>query len=205
FCISTGVIDVLVNNGRHIDAVNLAFAFELTDKFSPVSLLKSYLNEASKVCSPVKSGNASPNAQNDVTEKQLTALKAVIKCIEDHKLEGQYPVDPLQKKVLQLEKEKADKKRATEVAKPQPKRPRANCVGNGSRVTNFTNVAADKNFYASRMTDRYPQYIYDRPYAYPGPTDTHVPTFLGTAYNLPPPGHGNFFGNGYHYQATYLH
>ncbi|MCE2055753.1 hypothetical protein HAX54_043345 [Datura stramonium] len=197
-----GVIDVLINNGRHIDAVNLAFAFELTDKFSPVSLLKSYLNEASKVSSPVKSGNASPTtAQNDVNEKQLTALKAVIKCIEDHKLEARYPVDPLQKRVLQLEKEKADKKRATEVAKPQPKRPRANCIANGARVTN---IASDKNFYASRMTDRYPQYIYDRPYAYPGPTDTHVPSFLATAYNLPP-GHGNFFGNGYHYQATYLH
>ncbi|KAJ8553029.1 hypothetical protein K7X08_020422 [Anisodus acutangulus] len=200
-----GVIDVLVNSGRHIDAVNLAFAFELTNKFSAVSLLKSYVNEASKVSSPVKSGNASPAAQNDVNEKQLTALKAVIKCIEDHQLEEQYPVDPLQKRVLQLEKVKADKKRATEVAKPQPKRPRANCVGNGVRVTNVTNVVSDKNFYASRMTDRYPQYIYDRPYAYPGPTDSHVPSFLGTAYNLPPPGHGNFFGNGYHYQATYLH
>ncbi|XP_015079378.1 FRIGIDA-like protein 3 [Solanum pennellii] len=197
-----GVIDVLVNNGRHIDAVNLAFAFELTDKFSPVSLLKSYLNEANRVSSPVKSGNAPPTtAQNDVNEKQLTALKAVIKCIEDHKLEARYPVDPLQNRIHQLEKEKADKKRATEVAKPQPKRPRANCVGNGARATSG---ASDKNFYASRMTDRYPQYIYDRPYAYPGPADTHVPPFLGTAYNFPP-GQGNFFGNGYHYQATYLH
>ncbi|CAN4113760.1 unnamed protein product [Withania somnifera] len=187
-----GVIDVLVNNGRRIDAVNLAFAFGLTDKFSPISLLKSYLNEASKVSSPAKSGNASPTtAQNDVNEKQLTALKAVIKFIEDHKLEEQYP----------LEKEKADKKRATEVAKPQPKRPRANCAANGARVTH---IASDKNFYPSRMTDRYPQYIYDRPYAYPGPTETHIPSFVGTPYNLPP-GHGNFFGNGYHYQATYLH
>nr|XP_016492636.1 PREDICTED: FRIGIDA-like protein 3 [Nicotiana tabacum]XP_016492641.1 PREDICTED: FRIGIDA-like protein 3 [Nicotiana tabacum] len=197
-----GVINVLVSNGRHIDAVNLAFAFELTDQFSPVSLLKSYLNEASKVSSPVKSGNASPTPQNDVNEKQLTALKAVIKCIEEHKLDAQYPVDPLQKRVLQLEKEKADKKRATEVAKPQPKRPRANCVGNGA--ARVANVATDKNFYGSRMTDRYPHYMYDRPYAYPIPTDTHVPSFLGTPYSLPP-GHGNFFGNGYHYQATYLH
>ncbi|CAN4102176.1 unnamed protein product [Withania somnifera] len=197
----SGVIDVLVNNGRHIDAVNLAFAFELTDKFSPVSLLKSYLNEASKLYSPAKSGNALPTtAQNDVNEKQLTALKAVIQCIEDHKLEEQYPVDPLQKRVLQLEKEKADKKRATEVAKPQPKRPRANGAGNGAQVPQ----TSDKNFYASRMSDRYPQYIYDRPYAYPGPAETHVPSFLGTAYNLPP-GYGNFFGNGYHYQATYLY
>ncbi|NP_001274872.1 FRIGIDA-like protein 3-like [Solanum tuberosum] len=145
-----GVIDVLVNNGRHIDAVNLAFAFELTDKFSPVSLLKILLEWSKQSIFTCQSGNAPPTtAQNDVNEKQLTALKAVIKCIEDHKLEAQYPVDPLQNRIHQLEKEKADKKRATEVAKPQPKRPRANCVGNGARATN---VASDKNFYASRMT-----------------------------------------------------
>ncbi|KAJ8559408.1 hypothetical protein K7X08_003466 [Anisodus acutangulus] len=192
-----GVIDVLINNGRHIDAVNLAFAFELTQQFSPVSLLKSYLDEASKTSTPLNSGNASPTVQNDVNEKELSALKAVLKCIEDHKLEEQYPVDPLQKRVLLLEKAKADKKKATEVAKPQSKRPRPNGVGNGPRVV------TEKNFYP-RMTDRYPQPIYDRPYAYPGPTSTHVPSFMGApAYNFSP-GH-DFFENGYQYQAPYLH
>ncbi|PSS09593.1 FRIGIDA-like protein [Actinidia chinensis var. chinensis] len=196
-----GVINVLVNNGRQIDAVNLAFAFELTEQFSPVSLLKSYLTEARKNSSPVKSGNTSPTVQNEVNERELTALKAVIKCIEDHKLEEQYPLDPLQKLVLQLEKVKADKKRATEVAKPQPKRPRANGVGHAPRVTNFV---ADKNFYA-RVTDRYPQYIYDKPYVYHGHTDAHVPSLLGSAAYTVPPSHGKFFGNGFQYQATYLH
>ncbi|KAK6163980.1 hypothetical protein DH2020_000844 [Rehmannia glutinosa] len=119
------VIDVLVKNGRQIDAVNLAFAFELTDQFSPISLLKSYLSEAKKVPSAAKPGNVSPAAstKSDVSEKELTALKAVIKCIEDHKLEDRFPVDPLQKQVLEIEKAKTDKKRATEVAKPQSKRP----------------------------------------------------------------------------------
>ncbi|XP_021274094.1 FRIGIDA-like protein 3 [Herrania umbratica] len=197
----TGVIEVLVNNGRQIDAVNLAFAFELTEQFSPVPLLKSYLKEARKASSPVKPGNASPSAQTEVNERELTALKAVIKCIEEHNLEEQYPIDPLQKRVLLLEKAKADKKRATEAAKPQPKRPRANGAGYGPRVTN---VAADKAFYP-RITDRYPQYVYDRPYVYTGPADNHGPSLLGSAtYNFSP-SHGNYFGNGYQYQAPYLH
>ncbi|XVE78223.1 hypothetical protein DITRI_Ditri13aG0127400 [Diplodiscus trichospermus] len=196
-----GVIEVLVNNGRQIDAVNLAFAFELTEQFSPVPLLKSYLKEARKASSPVKPGNASPTAQTEVSERELTALKAVIKCIEDHNLEEQYPVDSLQKRLFLLEKAKADKKRATEVAKPQPKRPRANGSGCGPRVTN---VAADKTFYP-RVTDRYPQYVYDRPYVYPVPADNHAPSLLGSAtYNFSP-SHGNYFGNGYQYQAPYLH
>ncbi|XWS31167.1 hypothetical protein CRYUN_Cryun23aG0053800 [Craigia yunnanensis] len=195
-----GVIEVLVNNGRQIDAVNLAFAFELTEQFSTVPLLKSYLKEARKTYSPVKPGNVSPIAQTEFSERELTALKAVIKCIEEHNLEEQYPVDPLQKRVLLLEKAKADKKRATEVAKPQPKRPRANGAGYGPRVTM---VAADKTFYP--ITDRYPQFVYDRPYVYPGPADNHGPSLLGSAtYNFSP-SHGNYFGNGYQYQAPYLH
>ncbi|XP_073024976.1 FRIGIDA-like protein 3 [Primulina eburnea] len=200
-----GVINVLVKNGRQIDAVNLAFAFELTNQFSPISLLKSYLSEVKKVSASAKPGNMSPTAstQTDANEKELAALEAVIKCIEDHKLEEQFPVGPLQKQVLEIEKAKADKKRATEVAKPQPKRPRANAGGYAPRVANA--AADNKNFYG-RMTDRYgPPYIYERPYAYPGPNDHHVPTFLGTAsYNFSH-NHVNFFGNTYQYQPAYLH
>ncbi|XP_022771585.1 FRIGIDA-like protein 3 isoform X2 [Durio zibethinus] len=197
----SGVIELLVNNGRQIDAVNLAFAFELTEQFSPVPLLKSYLKEAKKASSPVRLGNASLTAQTEVNERELTALKAVIKCIEEHNLEVQYPVDPLQKRVFLLEKAKADKRRETEATKPQPKRPRANGAGYGPRVTN---VAADKTFYP-RVTDRYLQYVYDRPYVYPGPADNHGPSLLGSAtYNFSP-SHGNYFGNGYQYQAPYLH
>ncbi|CAJ1948751.1 unnamed protein product [Sphenostylis stenocarpa] len=196
-----GVIEVLVNNGRQIDAVNLAFAFELTEQFSPIPLLKSYLKDARKTSSPVKSVNSSPTSQIDVNERELIALKAVIKCIEDHKLDDQYPLDPLQKRVTQLEKAKADKKRVTEATKPQPKRPRANGAGYGPRVTNFP---SDKTSYA-RVADRYPQYVYDRSYMYPGPTDNHCPPLMGSAtYNISP-SPVNYFGNGYQYQATYLH
>ncbi|KAI3694757.1 hypothetical protein L1987_77727 [Smallanthus sonchifolius] len=213
------VIDVLLNSGRHIDAVNLSFSFELTQQFSPVSLLKSYLTEARRVPSAIKSANLSPNAQNDVSERELFALKAVIKCIEDHKLENEYPPGPLQKRILQLEKAKADKKRATEVAKPQPKRPRANGIGIAPRHTNIA-AAADKKLYA-RMTDnRYApptQYMYDnRPYAYPGPPDTHIPQYPGppdthipqymvtAPYNMPP-NHAHYYPTPYQYQASYLH
>ncbi|KAK9159395.1 hypothetical protein Syun_005736 [Stephania yunnanensis] len=197
-----GVIEVLINSGRQIDAVNLAHAFDLTGQYSPVPLLKSYLKEARKVSSPVKSGNSSPTAQNEVNDRELMALKAVIKCIEEQKLEEQYPVDPLQKRVIQLEKAKADKKRVVEAAKPQPKRPRANggVTVPAPRVCNIP----DKSFYATG-TDRYLPYMYERQYAYPGPTNTHASPIMATAaYNLSP-SHGSYFRNGYQYQAPYLH
>lgn len=195
-----GVIEVLVNSGRQIDAVNLAHAFELTEKYSPVPLLKSYLKDAKKAASPVKPGNTSPTAQNEVNERELTALKAIIKCIEEHKLEEQYPLEPLQKRVFLLEKAKADKKRVADAAKPQSKRPRANVGGCGPRVANNP----DKSFY-STGPDRYPAYMYERSYVYPGPPSNHASPMLGSVtYNVSP-GHGNYFGNGYAYQASYLH
>ncbi|CAN1345254.1 FRIGIDA-like protein 3 [Linum perenne] len=204
-----GVIEVLVNSGRQIDAVNLAFAFELTNQFSPVPLLKSYLKDARRSSPSAKAGNAASNAQvmNEVNERELAALKAVIKCIEEHKIEGQYPVEPLHKQLLQLEKAKAEKKRATEVAKPQSKRPRANGVGYGPRITTNNSVpAAEKTAFYPRVAERYPQYVYERPYVYQSPTDNHVaPQLIPAAtYNFAP-NHGNYFGNGYQYPTQYLH
>lgn len=62
FIDSLGVIEVLLNSGRQIEAVNLAYAFELTEQYAPVPLLKAYLKEARKV-SQIKAGNMSPGAQ----------------------------------------------------------------------------------------------------------------------------------------------
>lgn len=56
------MIEALINSGRQIDAVNLAYAFDLTQQFAPVPLLKAYLKEARKI-SHHKAGNASPGAQ----------------------------------------------------------------------------------------------------------------------------------------------
>lgn len=199
-----GVIESLVNSGRQIEGVNLAYAFELTDQFSPVPLLKAYLKEVRKG-SLVKAGSISPGAQNELNERELSALKAITKCIEEHKLEGQYPVDPLQKRILQLEKAKADKRRAAEAAKPQSKRPRANGSTYNPRVTNFpplTGFPQEKSFY--RTPERY-VHPYERQYIYP--TEAHPPPMMASAtYTISPP-HTTYYGNGYQvqYQAPYIH
>ncbi|KAF3790692.1 FRIGIDA-like protein 3 [Nymphaea thermarum] len=126
-----GVIESLVNSGRQIDAVNFIYSFKLTESFPPVPLLKTYLKDVRRN-SQGKGGNAGPGAaQNDGNAKELAALRAIMKCIEEHKLEAEYPLDPLQKRVAQLDKAKADKKRMGEAAKPQPKRSRANTGGHG--------------------------------------------------------------------------
>ncbi|XP_062193400.1 FRIGIDA-like protein 3 [Phragmites australis] len=194
-----GVIGFLVDSGRPIDAINMAYAFELTEQFEPVQLLKSYLRDIRKV-SHVKNAKMSPGAQNEMNERELSALKAVIKCIEEHKLEEQYPVDPLQKRVLQLEKAKADKRRAVEAAKPQSKRPRANGSVFAPRVTSF----ADRSFY-SATPERHPSYPYERQFVY-GAEAHHPPVMSSVPYTIQP-AHVPYYGNGYpvQYQVPYIH
>lgn len=65
--------------------------------------------------------------------KEKSALKSVIKCIEDYKLESEYPKDSLVDRIEKIDKEKEVKKRsaAAPAAKPQQqqstsKRPRTN-------------------------------------------------------------------------------
>ncbi|THU58790.1 hypothetical protein C4D60_Mb03t18160 [Musa balbisiana] len=192
-----GLINVLLDSGREIEAINLAYAFKLTEQFAPVPLLKSYLKEeGQKRCHKSK---LEACLLTEINERELSALKAVIKCIEEHKLEEQYPVDPLQKRILQLEKAKADKRRAAEAAKPQSKRPRAT----GSVYTPRITSMPDKSFYRA-PPERF-AYPYDRQYVYAA--EAHHPTLMGSApYTISPP-HTTYYGNGYQvqYQTAYLH
>ncbi|CAL9778349.1 unnamed protein product [Musa acuminata subsp. burmannicoides] len=193
-----GLIEYLLNSGRQIEAVNLACAFKLTEQFPPVPLLKAYLKDARKVAQ-VKAGSMSPGAQNEMNERELAALKIVIKCIEEHKLEEQYPVDLLQKRIVLLEKSKADKKRVAEVAKPQSKRPRATGCNYTARITSMP----DKSFYRA-LPERSP-YPYDMQYAYAA--ENHYPLRMGSAPYSISPTQTNYYGNSYqvHYQTAYLH
>lgn len=137
--------------------------------------------------------------QAEVNDRELTAIKTVIKCIQDHKLEEQYALSPLQTRVLELEKDKAERKKETEPTKPQSKRPRANSLGCGHHQPTST---ADKSFY-NRSREMYPQYMPAYP---PPPNDSICSPLMGsTTYNLSH-GHGNYYGGGYQYQqAAYFH
>lgn len=91
--------------------------------------------------------------QNDATMKELAALKAVLKCIEEYQLESQYPSMPLQKRVVQLEKAKSDRKRAAVAVKAQTKRPRAsNGSGGGYGGGSGSNNNDNRSYY--RPSDR---------------------------------------------------
>ncbi|PSS30714.1 FRIGIDA-like protein [Actinidia chinensis var. chinensis] len=119
-------VEELVKSGRQVDAVNFIHAFELTESFPPVPLLKTHLKDLRRN-SQGKPGGGAAGAHNDANAQELAALRAVIRCVREYKLEADYPLDPLHKRVVQLEKSKPDKRRSGESGKHQQhKKPRAN-------------------------------------------------------------------------------
>lgn len=59
--------------------------------------------------------------QNEATAKEISAYKAVIKAIEEYKLENEYPSENLKKQVTRLEQIKIEKKRAATTSNPSSK------------------------------------------------------------------------------------
>ncbi|KAK8490011.1 hypothetical protein V6N13_133152 [Hibiscus sabdariffa] len=119
-----GLIELLINSGRQVDAVRFIHTFQLTERFPPVPLLKMFLKDLRRN-SQGKGGNSrgAAGSQDDINARELAALKAVIKCIQDYGLEADYSLDPLQKRLAQLEKAKADsKKRGGDSSKHHPRK-----------------------------------------------------------------------------------
>lgn len=128
-----GLVDTLISSGRPIDAVHFIHAFQLVEVFPTVPLLKAYLKELRRN----SQGNGHAAVQNECNARELDALRAVIECVEEYKLEAAYgPLDTLHKRVAQLQKSvRVDRKRTGEtvIKKLEPKKPRANGEFQGSR------------------------------------------------------------------------
>ena len=64
------------------------------------------------LCFSTKSGLILLLLQVNASKKEQSALRAVIKCVEDHKLEAEFPLDDLRNRLEELDKAKIEKKTA---------------------------------------------------------------------------------------------
>ncbi|CAL5359082.1 hypothetical protein CsSME_00049180 [Camellia sinensis var. sinensis] len=128
------IIDELVKNGKEIEAIYFVSESGLTEQFPPLALLRTCLRNCRKNANNIsKKGNFGMAAVEEANNLELNATKAIIKCVEDHKLESQFGIDSLRKRVTQLEKIKAEKKKsATSTSKPSNKRAHGGGGGGGS-------------------------------------------------------------------------
>eukprot|EP00257_Ricinus_communis_P021326 XP_015580790.1 FRIGIDA-like protein 1 isoform X2 [Ricinus communis] len=114
------LVQKLIDSGKQLLAVKFIFEFGLTDKFQPAPLLRDHLKESKeftdKVCKEEKN-----SVKNEARSREVNALKSVLRYIDEHNLEFDYPHLDLEKRIEMLEKQKADRK----VAAPSPdNRPR---------------------------------------------------------------------------------
>ncbi|KAJ7969626.1 FRIGIDA-like protein [Quillaja saponaria] len=118
------IIDELLKNGKEIEAVYFASESGLTGRFPPIDLLKSYLRNSKKNATTIlKNGNNSQAAAEESSTMELNSIKAIIKCVEDHKLESDFNLDSLRKRATHLEKAKSERKKNSGASnKPQNKR-----------------------------------------------------------------------------------
>ncbi|XP_065872031.1 protein FRIGIDA [Euphorbia lathyris] len=105
------ILERMMSNGMKIEAVDVANAFGIEDKFPPQKILSSYLRDTKEALKRRKrDGSNSPTLMKEASEKQLATLKSVMKFLEDRKLD---PVKLLsgwkiREKIDVLEKEIAD-------------------------------------------------------------------------------------------------
>ncbi|KAF8378090.1 hypothetical protein HHK36_029426 [Tetracentron sinense] len=105
------IIQGMLKNGMHIEAVDVAYTFGVEDKFHPKTILTSFLRESKEVLKKTRRGsNSSPLVLKEATEKQIAALKSITKCLENHKIDavGLLPGWQMREKIAYLEKEIAD-------------------------------------------------------------------------------------------------
>lgn len=152
-----GIVEELIGKGQQLDAVNFAYEAGLQNKFPPVPLLKSFLKGSKKVpTSTSDDRNNTGQAVNNANKKEHAAIRAVIKCIEDRKLEAEFPTESLQKRLEILEKPKVEKKKQVSgggggaAAGPANKRTRTNNGGpmppaKAGRLTNNAYVSSFPN------------------------------------------------------------
>lgn len=102
-----GFIQSLIERKQYIEAVRFVCAFDCKDKCQPKQLLTLFLQDVNRVaCHCCKIGKNSPEVWQKATDEQIAALKSVIECIKDCKLESCMPVEVIGKYIAELEMQK---------------------------------------------------------------------------------------------------
>ncbi|KAG0541799.1 hypothetical protein BDA96_02G048800 [Sorghum bicolor] len=192
------IIEELIAKRQQLDAVNFAYEAGLQEKFPPVPLLKSYLEDSKKTSTAASDNSSTSSGQSgsNANKKEQSALRAVIKCVEDHNLEAEFSLEDLRKQLEELEKAKTEKKKAASSATsgsssgPATKRIRASNGGPmpPAKAGRLTNNACVSSFPAPTTFTQSPSHA---SYATTSPSHTSYATTSPshTAYATTSPSH----------------
>ncbi|XVF28842.1 hypothetical protein REPUB_Repub15cG0066900 [Reevesia pubescens] len=197
------MIEELISKGHQLDAVHFTYEVGLVDKFPPVPLLKAFLRDAKKAASSIlEDPNNAGRAAQLAARKEQSALRAVIKCIEEYKLEAEFPPENLKKRLEQLEKIKTEKRKPAAVPVNKPdKRTRASNGGpmppaKAGRLMNayVSSFPAPPTFVRSPSHPQYPAAVpgYPSPPAMYGSRSPPTNPYAYSPEAAPPPFAGSY-------------
>ncbi|GMP40572.1 hypothetical protein CsSME_00010961 [Camellia sinensis var. sinensis] len=93
----TDLVQGLIKKRQNLAAVRFIHAFELVDKFPPVPILEDYFKYWKKIADETCKKENLTRGETIIAKQSIAALRAVIKCVEDHKLEIDYSLKNLEK------------------------------------------------------------------------------------------------------------
>ncbi|KAH7279307.1 hypothetical protein KP509_37G013900 [Ceratopteris richardii] len=191
-------VESLNKDGKQIEALCFAHHFGLMDKIQPAAMLKSYLKEVRKAAQDMPKSGANPKHESMM--KELSAVKAVVRAVEEYKLGDQFSTEGLHRRLAQLEKSKADRRKPATMGKSQTqvKKPRLSSGGQGG-ASHFHPGSSDRSQFVGANAapfvmsgqaafDRRPQDLLNGP-TYPGGATTAYSNLSG-GYSGYPYGHG---------------
>ncbi|KAF8407030.1 hypothetical protein HHK36_006155 [Tetracentron sinense] len=189
----TDIIEELVKSGKEIEAVYFASESGLTERFPPVSLLRSYLRNSRKSSATLlKNGHYNKAATEEACALELNAIKAIIKCVEDHHLESEFAIDSLRKRVTQLERSKSERKKSAASANRPPNKRTHGGSGRGggppafrpAKAGRFSNAHPSFGHRNPAAAHQNPAARFSGPYNYPNQSMYEAPatTSYASAY-----------------------
>ncbi|XP_035551447.1 FRIGIDA-like protein 5 [Juglans regia] len=111
-------IEKLIERKLYIKAVRFVCAFKLVDNFPPVLLLKEYLENARRSAQKLCQKKKSFQAKDEATDGEIDALRTAMECIIDFNLESEFPPKDIEKRIVELEKLRAERRSSV----PGPKK-----------------------------------------------------------------------------------
>lgn len=111
-------IQKLISQDKRLDAIKFIYAYEMVDKFPPVPLLKAHLKLAKNFAMSCK-GKSSLKAQDEATNKEIAAIKAVIRCIDNYQLGSQFSPENLRNLIKHLTEKKKERNTTAKASVPK--------------------------------------------------------------------------------------
>ncbi|KAL3818452.1 hypothetical protein ACJIZ3_004357 [Penstemon smallii] len=113
------IVEGFMKNRMEVDAAEIAYTFELEERFNPQTILTSFLKESKESGKKPKKASQGSTALNEANKRQLAALRSVKKFFERHNIDPAkfLPGWQISEKISTLQKDIADtEKKAAEKA-----------------------------------------------------------------------------------------